>query len=92
MATPLSRTWPRRAATAALATAILAALLPLLAALGGMFWSDGRLSLAPLAAAFSAPGRLAALAGTTAVVTLGTVMARAAGAPGVEFTGHLDLG
>ena len=26
------------------------------------------------------------------VVTLGTVMARAAGAPGVEFTGHLDLG
>lgn len=26
------------------------------------------------------------------VVTLGTVTARAAGAPGVEFTGHLDLG
>ena len=82
MATPLARTWPRRAATAALATAILAALLPLLAALGGMFWSDGRLSLAPLAAAFSAPGRLAALAGTTAVVTLGTVaVALLLGAP-----------
>ena len=82
MTTPLSSTWPRRAATLALAAAGLTAILPLLAALGGIFWNDGRFTLEPLAAAFSAPGRLASLAGTTAIVTLGTVaVALLLGAP-----------
>lgn len=63
----------RRIGTALLFLGAWVLLLPVLVALAGVFWADGALTLAPLRAAFSDPSRQAALAITTAQVTLGTV-------------------